>query len=70
MAKIYPLSSGPLRLVETPGAVPSTSEGVVERDRVAPEGYIKSANVALVVELPVSLTRDLLATLEAEYGKP
>jgi hypothetical protein len=55
---------GPLRLAETPGAVPSTSEGVAECDRVAPEGYIKSVDVALAVELPVSLTRDPLATLD------
>jgi len=56
--------------VETPGAVPSTSEGVAECDRVAPKGYIKSVDVALAMELLVSLTRDPLATLEAEHGKP
>ena len=67
---IHPLSSGPLRLVETPGVVPSTSEGVAECDRVAPKGYIKSVDVALAMELLVSLTRDPLATLEAEHGKP
>ena len=66
---IHPLSSGPLRLVETPGAVPSTSEGVAECDRVAPEEYIKSVNVALVVKLLVSLTCNLLAILEVEYSK-
>jgi hypothetical protein len=67
---IHPLSSGPLRLAETSRAVSSTSEGVAECDRVAPERYIKSVDVTLAVELPVSLTRDPLATLEAEHGKP
>lgn len=67
---IHPLSSGPLRLAETYGAVSRTSEGVAERDRVAPERYIKSVDVALAVELPVSLTRDPLAAFKAEYGEP
>ena len=66
---IHPLSGGPLRLMETPRAVPSTSEGVAECDRVAPERYIRSVNVALV-ELPVSLTHNPPGTLEAEHGKP
>jgi hypothetical protein len=50
--------------------VSSVSEGVVECDRVILEGYVTSVDVALVVELLVSLTRDLLTVLEAEYGKP
>lgn len=67
---IHLLSSGQLRLAETSRAVSSTSEGVAECDKVAPERYVTSVNVALAVELPVSLTRDPLATLEAEHGKP
>jgi hypothetical protein len=66
----FSVSSGQLRLAETSRAVSSASEGVAECDRVAPEGYIKSVDVALAVELPVSLTRDPLTTLEAEHGKP
>jgi hypothetical protein len=50
--------------------VSSTSEGVAESDRVAPERYIKSVNVTLTVELLVSLTRNLLAILKVEYSKP
>jgi hypothetical protein len=67
---IHPLSSGLLRLAETPGAVPSISKGVAECDRVAPEGYIKSVDVALAVELLVSLTCNPLTILKVEHGKP
>jgi hypothetical protein len=59
-----------VRLAETFGAVSRTGEGVAEGDRVTPEGYIKSVDVALAVELPASVTRDPLATLKAEHGKP
>ncbi len=67
---IHPLSSGPLRVAETPRAVSSTSEGVAECDRVVPEGYIRSVDVALAIELSVCFTRDPLVTLEVEYSKP
>jgi hypothetical protein len=67
---IHPLSSGLLRLTETPRAVPSTSKGVAEYNRVALEGYIKSVDVALAVELLVSLTYNPLATLKVEHSKP
>ena len=48
----------------------SISEGVAECDRVAPEEYIKSVNVALVVKLLVSLTYNLPTILKVEYSKP
>lgn len=67
---IYPLSSGPLRLAETSRAMPRTSEGVTESDKVAPEKYIKSVNVALAIELLVSRTRNPLAIFKAKHGKP
>jgi hypothetical protein len=66
---IHLLSSGLLQLVETPRAVPSIGEGVAEGDRVALEGYVKSVDVALAVELLVSLTCNPLAILEAEHSK-
>jgi hypothetical protein len=49
--------------------VPSISEGIAECNRVVLERYIKSINIALIVELLVSLTCNLLATLEVEYSK-
>jgi hypothetical protein len=67
---IHPLSSGPLRLTETFGAVSSISEGVAESDKVARKRYITSVDVTLAVKLPVSLTRDPLAALKAEHGEP
>jgi hypothetical protein len=49
--------------------MPSISEGIAECNRVVLERYIKSINIALIVELLVSLTCNLLATLEVEYSK-
>jgi hypothetical protein len=49
--------------------MPSISEGIAECNRVVLERYIKSINIALIVELLVSLTYNLLATLEVEYSK-
>jgi hypothetical protein len=64
------LSSGPQQLAETSRAVFNVSEGIAEYNKVALEEYIKSVDVALAVELLVSLTCDLLAILKVEYSKP
>jgi hypothetical protein len=49
--------------------VPSISEGVVEYNRVVLEGYIKSINIALVIELLVSFTYNLFIILKVKYNK-
>jgi hypothetical protein len=67
---IYPLNSGLLRLIEIPRIMPSISEGIVEYNKVILEEYIKSINIALVIELLVSFTYNLLAILKIEYNKP
>jgi hypothetical protein len=50
--------------------MPNTSEGIMECNKVILKGYIKSVNMALIVELLVNLTRDLLVTLKIKHGKP
>ena len=47
----------------------SISKGIIKCNRVAPEGYIKSINIALAIKLLISLTCNLLAILKAEYSK-
>jgi hypothetical protein len=66
---IHPLSSRQLQLTETSRAVSSASKAVAESDRVAPKGYVKSVDMTLAVELPVSLTRNPLAILKVEHSK-
>ena len=56
--------------MEIPRAVPSISEGIIEYNKVALEGYIKSINIALVIELLVSFTYNLFIILKVEYNKP
>jgi hypothetical protein len=66
---IYLLSSGLLQLAKTLKVILSTSEGVIECDKVILKGYIKSINIALIVKLLISFTCNLLAILKAKYSK-
>jgi len=58
-----------LQLAETLKAMLSISEGIAKYNRVIPEGYIKSINIALAIKLLISLTCNLLAILKAKYNK-
>jgi hypothetical protein len=50
--------------------VPSISEGIAEYNKITLERYIKSINIALVIELLISLTYNLLVILKVKYNKP
>lgn len=66
---IHLLSSRLFRLIETSRVVSSISKGVAESNKVVLERYVKSVNITLVVELLVSLTRNLLTILKVEHSK-